>query len=295
MKKIWITGAGGFLGRELTAVLSADPENEIFAMTGQTEDLGSVFADRDNVRVLGRDALFDAPASDTEGAYVISLAYPRGGRADELAPGMDYISRIFSEAEDRGAAGLINVSSQSVYSSLRTAPAAESDPVVIDSVYAALKYSSELMANEIGKRMPVTNIRLASLIGPGFDVRLVNKMIKFGIKDGVIKAAENGSGFGFLDVEDAARGIASLLSISPKKWRTVYNLGSGRSYTISEIARCVHSVLASRGIETELIFGEGEGRTDSSLDSTLLAEDTGFTAEIGLKESVEKIAEAELI
>lgn len=62
-------------------------------------------------------------------------------------------------------------------------PADENTVLCLESKYAVGKYATELLVNAIcGKAVLHTNIGLASLIGAGFDQRIVNKMVNQIIK-----------------------------------------------------------------------------------------------------------------
>ena len=97
-----------------------------------------------------------------------------------IADGLKYIQSVFEKSVEGNAAVIVNISSQSVYSQKRTEAATEETPVCLESPYAVGKYAVELMLESIcrGSKTRYTNLRMASLIGPGFDQRIVNRLVR---------------------------------------------------------------------------------------------------------------------
>ena len=135
---------------------------------------------------------------------------------------------------------------------------------------------------------------MASLIGPGFDQRLVNRLIRQALETGSISVKNNQQVFGFLDVEDAARGILSLADFPAERWKECYNLGIGTGYRLTEIAAAVQEVLRSKyGVETAADVQDGDERLNTAVNAERIAAETGFVPCISLHQSIEKIAAAE--
>ena len=294
MKRIWISGAGGFLGRSLAMYLLNSGMYRVLAMTSHPEKLSEAAGNNKNLEILAPDAILTA--EETGGDILINCAFPRNTGGGETAQGLFYVSSVLKAAAEAGFAGIINISSQSVYDETRQSPAREEDPLSLNSVYAVGKYASELLTSAYAAGIPCTNIRLSSLIGPGFDQRVTNRMVKRAISDHSLHALEDGQIFGFLDVEDAVRGIAGLLETSPERWKTVYNLGNGRGCTLKEIAETVRDVLSSEyGIAVSLTVEPGEKRSNTCVSGELLRRDTGFVPSVDLRESIRRICAAEAL
>ena len=225
-------------------------------------------------------------------AWVINCAFPRNTDGRTRAAGMEYLKELFLCCERSGAAAVINISSQSLYPADRTAPAKETDPVSLDSVYAAEKYAVELMAEGIFSSAGIacTNIRLASLIGPGFDARIVNRFVRQARENGVIRITDDRKQFGFLDVADAAEGLAAMLNSEPKDWRSCYNLGIRGGYMLREIAGAVKEVMKeTEDLTVTVEAAKGDGADNSSLDAGAFYDAFGFAPGISLKESIRRI------
>ena len=293
-KKVVITGASGFLGRQVVKRLAGDESFLVYALTSRPDELKDTAGNKsDNIVFEHKDAI-DGDEADKilSGSIVIACAYPRGSAGEDIADGLNYIRRTFEAAVMHEAMAIINISSQSVYSQKREGAAAEDAPVCPESMYAVGKYAMELLLESIckGSVTTYTNIRMASLIGPGFDQRIVNRFVKQALDTGKLSVSHSSRRFSFLDVEDAVSGIAAILATDPGKWEKVYNLGNRDSYTVSDIASAVKGVLEREGTGDICIEEhEGDEKGSSELDCTLFEKDVVRLKYRTLEESIEEI------
>lgn len=296
MRKIILTGASGFLGRSLLARLAKNDALQVYAMTGKPELLRREF-DRPNMVFMERNALMERPdaAELVRGAYVINCAFPRNTDGICLAEGLSYINRLFCLCASYGAAAVINISSQSVYSQKRTEAADENTALNLESVYATGKYATELMLETACASLPHTNLRLSSLIGPDFNQRITNKLIDRILAGNAITVSVNQRRFGFMDVEDASGAILALLDTDPARWKAVYNVGTGRGYSLSEISECLVKLsgeLMQSVPQVGTVANEESGNT--AVSGRLLQADTGFVSGCSLEDSLRKIFQSKL-
>ena len=182
---------------------------------------------------------------------------------------------------------VINVSSQSVYSQKRVLPADENTVLCLESKYAVGKYATELLVNAIcGKAVLHTNIRLASLIGAGFDQRIVNRLVNQIIKNNEIHIIGGKQVFGFLDVRDAASAIITMTK-SINNWYEVYNIGSRNSYTLIEIANTILDVAQERYAKRgSMILEQNNAFQNSSLNCSRFYEDFRWSQKYSIRQSV---------
>ena len=297
VKKVVITGASGFLGRHLTERLKDDERYSVTALSSRPEELERRIGGR-NVTYLHKDAVTNEHARDIlADAVVVCCAYPRNTTGTAVADGLRYIQKTFESAVTNGAKAIINISSQSVYSSQREEAAAEDSPLCLESPYAVGKYAVELMLESIcrSSQTAYTSVRMASLIGPGFDQRIVNRFVKQALEKGTISAKENEQRFGFFDVEDAVSGLTAMIGSDESRWKTVYNLGSEKAYSLVEIADIVRTVVKeSCGTTVGLEVVPGDERASSQLCAKRFAEDFAAGGWKSLYESVREICTAEL-
>lgn len=292
-KVIVLTGASGFLGRNLLPALAGDGAR-IIAVTSKSENellnlcsLKSKNALRDVCSPRDRQSISRALR---RADFLINCAFPRSSEGTELAIGLEFTSWLFEEAASQGARAVVNISSQSVYSQHRTEPATEETPVCPESSYAVAKYATELMLNTSCKSIPHTSIRLASLIGPGFDQRVVNKMIKYALGDGKITVTNEGQSFGYLDVYDACTALISLLEYDSAFWPSVFNIGVKNTYSTLEIANTIERVF--KDFQKDIIVemtGSNLSHMSSCLDSSAFCFAIGWKPSKTLEESVRQI------
>lgn len=232
---VTVSGASGFVGKQLIQYLLLNTDHRIIAYTSKPAKIEErfsgfatrldIFADRDNIPWSTVDVL-------------VNLAYPRNNTGSNMARGLKFVFDLISDAVHGGVKSIINISSQSVYSPHRICPADEQSDLDLESMYAVGKYTTELYLNAICSA-PHTNIRLASLIGAGFEQRITNKFVNKAIKNEMIYLTGGTQRFGFLDIRDAVSGIAAVIESDHSLWEEHYNLGTNRFYTLEEIAECV--------------------------------------------------------
>lgn len=284
-KKIVITGASGFLGSHLAERLKDDEKYIVYALSSRPEALKAKIGGA-SVAFLHKDA-FKESGEFLRDAVVVHCAYPRNSTGTAIADGLKYIQGVFEAAVENKAAAIINISSQSVYSQQRTEAATEQTPVCLESPYAVGKYAVELMLESIckGSGTKYTSLRMASLIGPGFDQRIVNRFVKQAVETGEITVKKNNQRFGFFDVEDAVGGLMAMLASTVETWDAVYNLGNKHGYTLLDIALAVSRALSASKQITVVVEDE-ERFGNSSIDASKFCRAFDFDPSYNLADSV---------
>lgn len=289
-KKVIVTGASGFLGSHLVKSLKNDGRYQVFALSSRPEELRTQIGEI-NGEFLYKDVFEGQAATMLEDAIVVNCAYPRNSTGVAVADGLRYNQRVFQAAVDNGTAAIINISSQSVYSQQRIEMATESTPVCLEGPYAVGKYTVELMLESIcrGSSTFYTSLRMASLIGPGFDQRIVNRFVSKMLRHESITLVRQEKRLGFLDVEDAVSAILALLQSPPEFWKPVYAVGNGRGYTVTEIYEVVAEVLRGQVEMAEPVIEVGSEVSTTAVSFERLHADTDFRPEVSLRESVVRI------
>ncbi len=295
--RIVVSGADGFLGSHVLERLRQEGGHRVVGLTLYPEMLRSRFEDWDELTVVAADLrVMEEDSALNDADIYLACAFPRATGAEGLAEGLDFVYGALGLMLDKGCKAVVNISSQSVYDPHRTSPAKESDSVLLTSTYAATKYCVERSVGQMchDKGVPFTSVRMASLIGPDFNQRFVNKMVCCAIETGVVTVIDNGSRFGFLDVEDAAEGLLRLMLSKAEAWDACYNLGQPSSYTTTEVASVVAIAVSESVRSCEVVESTRHCETeitpiDSSVDSSRFADAMGWSPLLSIKDSVYKI------
>ena len=288
MIKVVITGASGFLGSNIIQKLANDSDVMVYALSSKCSD--SLFS---NVKMVHKDIIdCDEAKEILSDAIVVNCAFPRNSTGNGMADGLSYINRVFMACSKYQAKAIINISSQSVYSQTRDFMADEQSEICLESPYAVGKYATELMLKGIceGTQTSYTNLRLASLIGPGFDQRIVNRLVKKAVAMEPISITISDQRFGFLDIEDAVDAVTSLLHSDIRKWKSVYNVGNGKAISLKDIITNIAEVFQERKFPMPAVSYVNEEKSGSTAVSfQSLHDDAGFEPHISLKTSIIRI------
>ncbi len=286
--KIIITGASGFLGSNLLEKIKNDNRYQIYAFSQRQDELKKKIKG-DNIEYKKRDDIFDEKIINN--STVINCAFPRNDSGNGYANGLRYIQNVFKFSVHNNANRIINISSQSIYNTQRTYPATEDDIPCLDTPYSIGKFASELLLESSCDNYDLnyTNIRMASLIGPEFEQRIINRLVRQAIESSSIKVDDDNQKFGFLDVEDAVNGLIAIIKNEKgHKWEKVYNMGSAKAYSLKEIAKTIEDVL-SEYTHLNVTYIKGNKSYCSAVNSDRFYREFGFCPAIDIRQSVEKI------
>ena len=227
--KIFITGAGGFLGKHIIQELLKKKQYELVVTSLEQDGLEDLdFVPNEDV------PKYDFSTVD----IIINCAFPRAADGKGYADGLKYLDTLYRAIEPHKDCGFIDISSQSLYSFQRTEAATEDTQLDLGAVYDVGKYCMELLADARLSDHKRVHLRLASLIGPKFDQRIINRFIKMVIAGQDITVTGGQQLFGFLDVRDCAEAICTVVENWDKVDTTgaVFNIGAEDSNSLSRIA-----------------------------------------------------------
>lgn len=296
MRRVLVTGAGGFVGRHLTAELvrRLDEGDRIVALTHGD---GPTPSARCETRPLD---LLDAAATrglveEVRPTHVVHLAARSSVQGAAGAPEETWRVNLvgslhLAEAVRRHAAGatLLFVSSGEVYGRafLSGRPLGEGEVPQPANAYARTKLAGEMMlADVLPSETRLVVIRAFNHTGPGQDERFVLPSFAGQIARveaaggaGVIEVGDLTASRDFLDVRDvvaAYRGLILRSDALPR--RVLYNVASGTTRRIADI---LDGLRALAEAEIEVRVAPDRLRPSeipvASADPGLIRRDTGW-------------------
>lgn len=259
MKKILITGAGGFVGSHLIKALKASGEVEIFAATYKaTSDLTNLIPP-DHILVGDlTDLAFAQKLVQTAAPDVVyhlaalSVVHSSASLATSVMNGNTNISYNVLESVKLFApkARFIAISSGNVYGAVQDTnhPLTEATPLRPLNPYAVSKVTQEMLALQycLAYGLDVVILRPFNHTGVGQTTdfvipRLAQQFAK--IEKGstpVIEVGNLDSVRDFTDVSDMVQ--AYMLAADKCVSGEIYNIGSGQGHTIAEILKTLESL-----------------------------------------------------
>jgi GDP-4-dehydro-6-deoxy-D-mannose reductase len=296
--RVLVTGASGFVGRWLIRELVANGHEAVGAPPSSELDI----TDRVGVAALLRNTNPDAVA------HLAALSYgPDARRAPDLAFAVNEGgTRSVMAAAASMAVPVLVVSSSEVYGSPIPAdlPLTESAPLLAEQPYGRSKLALERAAIQAaaGGNVALVIVRPFNHAGPGqrpeFVVPALARRILAARNSGTptIAAGNVDVRRDFSDVRDVVRAyrliLESIRSDDPKAGPRIYNIASGRSVAIRDIAEAF-AALAGIDIEIQidpLLVRESdppEIRGDASAIATQLGWRPTISLEITLKDVFE--------
>lgn len=292
-RTIFLTGAGGLLGR--TVLQQAENTDlQVIALSSQSEGLMQQFGDR-FVYVHTDDFLnngYDFSKVDV----LLHCAFPRNNDSVGLAKGLDFQRKVFEDAVKGGVGAVANVSSQSVYDTKRTEAATEDTQPCLETKYAVAKYMSEQLVDGLceSRGIPATHLRMASLIGLNFHVRIINRFVKSALEQNRIAVNAGKQSFGFLDVRDAAAALLKLVQSDAAQWQRIYHIGAAREWGILELAELAKYTVEQHTGKPLAAFAvtPSEDMVCSALDSTRFAAQFDWQPQISMEQFVQELTKA---
>lgn len=238
-----IAGATSYIGRSF--ICSYYKKHKILALGRDEKELHMLF-DKLEVEYMTYDSFFKCNSSLVNYNYLINFAFPRNSDIQSIIKAFDFTSMLYNNCADFGVKKIINISSQSVYDYKRGTPATEDDLPKPFSLYGIAKYYSEayLMEFSIKYNVDYLNIRLGSVIGPGFNQRFINKLIINFMNRNPIEIIDNGYKHSFIFIDDLVKNLNQVI-LSDIKWNDNYNLGSDNYYTISEVMNMIMKIVSN--------------------------------------------------
>ncbi len=292
-KNILIVGAGGVLGSNLINFI-AEQEYQIYAVDLKKDFMISRIKSSKNILFFDISELMNGRIPLSTIDIIVQCAFSRSQEGYALIESINLTETIFKLAQAHKVPKVIHISSQSLYGKYREDYSKENDKLNPFDMYGIAKFACEKISSYIScATTQITNIRLASLIGPQFPERVVSRMLEDAKEYSQIKIIGGKQVFSFLDIRDAVSGIACLLKNSDKKWKEIYNLGTQNSYTIIEIAQIISKYFKEKkNKDISISIEEKDIKQQILLDSESFEQDFKWKPRYNLIDSIAEIYNA---
>lgn len=277
-KTILVSGASGFLGKEIIRQLLKSKNYKIIALTSKPNDLMNYFNNPSRLIAFNISDWTSKIEKNIKMDFLVNCAFPRTSNSMELAKGLDFTKQLIINAIDFNIKNIINISSQSVYSQKSKSLPNETSPVAPESLYGMAKYATEkivtVLCERSASKINFTNIRLASLTGVELEARMTNKFVKRALDGGKITVNGRGQKVSYLDVRDAASALLAMIDSNSRKWKPIYNLGNHNYSSVLEIAETVKKVAEEYSFNEVIIeVKAGQDNFNNLIDSELFYKD----------------------
>ena len=268
VKKVFVTGAEGFIGSHLVELLVRSGYSvkaltlyNSFDHRGWLDDLDKdVLDDIDivvgDVRDSGfvRNVIKDSDAV-LHLAALIGIPYSYTSPESYVDTNIRGTLNVLQAARDEGVELVVHTSTSEVYGSAQYVPIDESHPLVGQSPYSASKISADQLAWSFWSsfELPVTILRPFNTYGPRQSTRAVIPTIITQLASGMteINLGDTSTTRDFSFVHDTARGFLHALT-HPSGIGEVINLGSGFEVSIADVVGTVSDLMnASTTVVTQ--------------------------------------------
>jgi UDP-glucuronate 4-epimerase len=321
MKRILITGAAGFIGSKLAAVLlgrgdsvvGVDNFSEATDASLKRARVKSIisgpasvmpgFAPASLIRNLditdkpAFDALFAQEGFDT----VVHLAAQAGVRYSVDHPyeclqnNVTGFLNVLEACRSHDVKQLVFASSSSVYGADARTPFSEEEradrPV---SLYAATKRADELMAHAYSQLygLRVTGLRFFTVYGPWGRPDMAPMLFARAIMAGEPIEVFNGGDMlrDFTYIDDVVEGIVRVIDQPAAAPYAIYNIGAGQPVKLMDFISELEEALGRKAVKRFLPMQPGDVPATHA-DTTAFARAFGFTPQVPLHEGLRKFAE----
>jgi nucleoside-diphosphate-sugar epimerase len=293
-KTLFITGACGYLGQNLISSLVNEESFELWAFDLDKEKLKSLHAGK-VTKYYDTDDLNSGAVQLGHVDILLHLGFTRPhGTNEQIAQSLLFTHELFTRAVAHHVPAIINISSQSVYGLENKPPWTENTPVAPQTTYAQAKYATELCLQSLSKNLNTlcfSSLRLGSLAGGASGLTAVDflsKMCLNALQGESIRVIGGMQKMERLDVRDAIDALITILKTNPKEWKPIYNLGSGKTYSLKEMALKIADIasLLNIGPRPDVIIEEKNVDMHFGMDSSLFCSDMDWRPKYSLDDTI---------
>lgn len=296
MKKVIISGASGFIGKNLIKKLLAD-DVEVTAI-GLSKDEFSDIQD-ENLTTVGADFSQYANLAELiekdEYDLFVHLAWAGYGKTTNdytvQCTNVKATCDAIASAAELGCKRFVFSTSFSEYMIQEGTDIAHKDNGVCN-VYGATKECARLLGQAVAlqKGISMVSVALSNTFGPGDRSRRTpNLFISNFMHNKPVDLTPGDALYEWTFVDDTVDGL--LAAATKGKDNGVYYIGSNNVRPLKDIVEDIKSVINPDGVINYGKYQENFKCDYSSIDTFELYRDTGFQAKCDFKESVLKTAE----
>lgn len=297
-RKVFVTGADGFIGSHLTAALvergadvTALCQYNSFDAHGWLDDLPSATMDairmaRGDIRdpeymrhlCVGQDVVFHLAA-------LIAIPYSYDAPTAYAQTNVQGTVNILTAAREAGCQRVIHTSTSEVYGTALVTPITEAHPLQGQSPYSASKIGADMMAEAFQRSfsLPVVTLRPFNTYGPRQSERAVIPTVIRQALDPActeIRIGDPSTVRDFMFVEDTAAAFLAAAELPASAEGRAFNAGTGVAVTIGEMLQAVKTIT---GCNKPVVEEAARMRPAASEVRLLLADASQLTAASGWK------------
>lgn len=302
---ILITGGLGFIGSNVIIhLLKTTPYSIlIFDKTGNTSNLPNISDIKKRVHIMQGDILKKRSIQQAvrESSIIIHMAAAtHAGKSisqslSTITTNVIGTTMLLEAAEKYPVERIIIYSSSEVYGNqLSGIPMDESHPLNPVSPYAASKVATDRIgyAFHLSKHLPVTVVRPFNAYGPlQHPEKMIPLFITRLLRDKPISLNHGGKQKrDWVFIEDHARAIEAIIKApSEKVLGNVFNIGTGKSTSVAEVARLILKALKKSEKKYLQIAQSGVAETSGNVGISKHLERTlEWKAKTSLEEGIDK-------
>jgi nucleoside-diphosphate-sugar epimerase len=297
---ILITGATGLLGRNIAKTLmntnAADKLYILVRNRPKTEEIFSASKGTTPEIIEIEDYIkgrWSIGRIDTI-LHLASGRIPDGSSA--IADGLAFTQRLVTDAGMHQVPVFINISSQAVYGFSKQPLWDESMPPAPESPYGMAKAASECMVESLSRTnrsVRSTSLRLARIFGAAEGMRwdeLPHLFARRAVTGEDISIKGGNQRFDLIYIDDAVDAVIKVIESDPTIWKPVYNLGSGGSVSILDIAEEAINCAKETGYNgSNIMLIPDPGNMVFGMNTDLFCHDFNWVPKVTLNEAMRRI------
>lgn len=261
---VLVSGGAGFIGSKLVRELIKESANVVILDNFTSGDLANIEEIKDKIEIINgdiRDSDLPKILKKHRVDYIFNLAaFPFIPECyDKPQEFFDVDARgvlnIMLAAKETGVKRILQYSTSEVYGTAKYVPMDENHPTLPCSTYAVSKLAADRLCFTLHheQKIPVIILRQFNVYGPRItQPYVIAEVIKQLSKSNKLKLGNINASRDFTYVGDAAKGAISLMKCDAAVGEVV-NMGSGKDWSIKELAEIVGSLMGHKSVEFEIV------------------------------------------